>query len=130
MDGLFGALIVKPRKQEENPPEDVIMHVGDWLHDRGSEVKYLKILGIVKTNVEIECESNASVTVSHLSSTSYSAKNTVPDCSDHASDKVNKTTNFPSMTLLPNLAIISSTLKLNFSTGTCQNNFFYLCALS
>lgn len=44
VDGLFGAMIVKENPGKANPgktnePEDLIMTVGDWYHDKGAEVR-------------------------------------------------------------------------------------------
>ena len=38
VDGLFGALIIKPKSTINTVIKDVIMHVGDWFHNSGSEV--------------------------------------------------------------------------------------------
>ena len=39
MDGLFGAIIIKPKvKANSDTINDVIMDIGDWFHSRGSEV--------------------------------------------------------------------------------------------
>ena len=43
MDGLFGALIVKPKSAANTVINDAIMHVGDWFHSRGSEVCYITV---------------------------------------------------------------------------------------
>jgi len=55
-------LIIKPNKTETEEIEDHIMHVGDWFHDRSSEVGVQKqkkktqliLLNIYKISVVIK----------------------------------------------------------------------------
>jgi len=50
VDGLFGALIIKPRDpQATNDVQDMIMHVGDWFHVTGATLHTKMIYGNFKS---------------------------------------------------------------------------------